>query len=216
MVEKYHHIIWDWNGTIFDDLELCHDIISKMLPQYGLKAISLKEYKDYFSIPVRDYYEKIGFDFEKESFEIIGRKWMDEYERRKFECGLSDGIIDVMKKIKSLGIGQSILSAYSQHTLDEMVEHYGLNEYFEYVVGLDNIYAASKMDQGKTLMEKIGNGKGKVLFIGDTIHDLEVAAEIGADCVLLSNGHQSSEKLEKLSRPYGKIPIIPSIDKLLA
>jgi phosphoglycolate phosphatase len=216
MIEKYNHIIWDWNGTIFDDLELSYDIINKMLPKYGLKEFSLKQYREYFTIPVRDYYEKAGFDFSKESFEIVGREWMDEYERRKFECGLSEGVLEIMEKIKSLNIEQSILSAYSQHTLDEMIDHYDIRKYLKYVAGLDNIYAASKLDQGKMLIEKIGAEKGKVLLIGDTIHDLEVATEIGADCVLLSSGHQCIENLERLSKPFGSIPIIPSIDKLLS
>ncbi len=215
MIEKYKHIIWDWNGTIFNDVVLSHDIISRLMIQYNIKAISLDEYKDAFTIPVRDYYEKIGFDFEKEPFEIVGRKWMDEYERRKFECGLYKEIISVLKKIKSSGLNQSILSAYSQHTLDEMVEYFRLKEYFANVVGLDNIYAASKLHLGVNLIKEIGNKKGEVLLIGDTIHDLEVATEIGVDCVLLSCGHQSYRKLFEFSRQYGEIPILSSIDELL-
>jgi len=216
MIKKYNHIIWDWNGTLFDDLLLCHDIICKLMVQYGLPEITLQTYRDSFTIPVRKYYEKIGFDFQKESFEIVGKKWMDEYERRKFECRLSEGIVDILDRIKNLNIEQSILSAYSQHTLDEMVDYYGIRKYFKYVAGLDNIYAASKLNQGKKLIEQINTGNEKVLLIGDTIHDLEVAAEIRADCVLLSSGHQSRENLEMQSRIYGQIPILPSIEKLFA
>lgn len=214
MKEKYDHIIWDWNGTIFDDLKLSHDIICKLMVQYGLNEISIDKYRDSFTIPVRNYYEKIGFDFTKESFEIVGRKWMDEYERRKFECSLSDGIIETLKKIRALGLNQSILSAYSQHTLDEMVDHYGIREYFKYVFGLDNIYAASKLALGRKLIDEIGREKERVLLIGDTIHDLEVASEIGADCVLLANGHQGRKNLEELSLPYKNVTIVPSINKL--
>lgn len=215
MIEKYKHIIWDWNGTIFDDVDLSYNIICRLMVQYNLKSISLDQYKDFFTIPVRNYYERIGFDFEKESFEVVGRKWMDEYERRKFECNLYPGILPILKKIKSLNIGQSILSAYSQHTLDEMVKHFMLKEYFNNVVGLDNIYAASKLHLGVNLMKEIGKKQGEVLLIGDTIHDLEVASEIGADCVLLSCGHQSNENLSILSRPYGEITILASVDELL-
>lgn len=214
MIENYTHVIWDWNGTIFEDVELSHDIICKLMVQYNLKTISIDEYKECFTIPVRNYYEKIGFDFSRESFEIVGRKWMDEYERRKFECGLYSGIMEVLSRIKSLGINQSILSAYSQHTLDEMVDHYGIREYFTYVMGLDNIYAAGKLHLGIRLMELINSGNEKVLFIGDTIHDLEVASEIGAECVLLSNGHQSLSNLKELSSNYRNVKIIPSIDRL--
>jgi phosphoglycolate phosphatase len=120
---------------------------------------------------------------------------MDEYERRKYECNLYNGVIELLNKIEKLGIGQSILSAYSQHTLNELVDHYRLKKYFTHVVGLDNIYAASKMHLGKDLMKHLGNGKGETLLIGDTVHDFEVASEIGADCVLISSGHQSKKIL---------------------
>lgn len=196
MIEKYKHIIWDWNGTIFNDVDLCVELINGLLEPRGLKTLSLEEYRDAFTIPVRDYYAKLGFDFSKEPFEVLGRMWMDEYECRKFECGLYDGIVVVMERIEQMGIGQSILSAYSQHTLEELAEHFGLTKYFSHIVGLDNIYAASKLHLGKDLMKKLGNGKGEALLIGDTVHDYEVAMEIGADCVLIANGHQSENKLK--------------------
>ena len=196
MIEKYKHIIWDWNGTIFNDVELCVDLINELLEPRGLKTVTLAEYKNVFTIPVRDYYAELGFDFSKESFEVVGKQWMDEYERRKFGCRLHDDVADVILRINKLGIGQSILSAYTQHTLEEMVEHFGLTKYFSHLVGLDNIYAAGKLHLGKDLMKRLGNGKGETLLIGDTLHDYEVATEIGADCVLITNGHQSRKKLE--------------------
>lgn len=198
MIEKYKHIIWDWNGTIINDVDLCVELINWLLKEKNLKTITKEEYKNVFTIPVKNYYAALGFDFEDEPFEIIGKRWMDEYERRKFECKVYDGVIDVMEKINKLGIGQSILSAYSQHTLEEMVEHFGLTKYFSHIIGLDNIYAAGKLHLGKDLMKRLGNGKGETLLIGDTEHDYEVATEIGADCILSSNGHQRKEKLEKL------------------
>jgi len=197
MIEKYKHIIWDWNGTIFNDVELCVELINELLEQRGLKTVTLDKYRNVFTIPVRNYYAELGFDFSKESFEVVGRQWMDEYERRKFECTLHDSVVDVIEKINNLGIGQSILSAYTQHMLEEMVQHFGLTKYFSHLVGLDNIYAASKLHLGKDLMKRLGNGKGETLLIGDTEHDYEVAVEIGVDCVLVANGHQSIEKLEK-------------------
>lgn len=195
MVENYKHIIWDWNGTIFNDVNMGIDIINQLLIPRGLKTLTVDVYKKVFTIPVKDYYANLGFDFSKEPFEIVGKYWMDEYERRKFECGLYNGVEKLMNKIQNLGIGQSILSAYSQHTLEEMVDHFNLRKYFTHIVGLDNIYAASKMHLGKDLMKRLGNGKGETLVIGDTLHDFEVASEIGADCVLVANGHQDKNRL---------------------
>lgn len=209
-MKNYKHIIWDWNGTIIDDVDLCVELINWLLKERNLKTISKDEYKNIFTIPVKNYYAALGFDFEKESFEIIGSKWIEEYERRKFECKAYPGIIEVMEKIKNLGIGQSILSAYSQHTLEEMADHFGLTQYFSHIVGLDNIYAAGKLHLGQQLIKKLGNGKGETLMIGDTEHDFEVATEMGADCILLSSGHYDKKRLETLG-----VMVIDSISELL-
>ncbi|MEJ5351185.1 MAG: HAD family hydrolase [Melioribacteraceae bacterium] len=194
-INQYKHIIWDWNGTIFNDVELGVEIINKILSERGLNVLTVDRYKEIFTIPVKNYYEKLGFDFSIESFEVIGKLWIDEYEKRKYECSLYEGIVDVLEKIKELGIEQSILSAYSQHTLEEMADYFNLRKYFKYIVGLDNIYAASKLHLGIDLMKKLGNGKGETLLIGDTLHDYEVASEIGADCILVANGHQNKNIL---------------------
>jgi len=210
MIKNYKHIIWDWNGTIIDDVDLCVELINWLLSERNLKKISKDEYKNIFTIPVKNYYAALGFNFEKESFEIIGRRWIEEYERRKFECKAYPGIVEVMEKIKNLGIGQSILSAYSQHTLEEMADHFGLTKYFSHIVGLDNIYAAGKLHLGQQLIKKLGNGKGETLMIGDTEHDFEVASEMGADCVLLSSGHYDKRRLETLG-----VRVLDSIGELL-
>jgi len=194
---RYKHIIWDWNGTILNDLELCVDVGNNLFRRKNIPLITIERYKSIFTIPVRDYYIAAGFDFKKESFEIIGKEWMDEYEKRKFECSLHKNLIETMEKFKELGIEQSLLSAYKQDNLVKMANHFDLTKYFTHIVGLDNIYAAGKTELGKDLMKIIGNGHGETLLIGDTVHDFEVSKEICADCVLIAEGHQNFETLEK-------------------
>ena len=145
MIKKYKHVIWDWNGTIFSDVELGIEIINGLLHRRGLPLLDVVSYRATFTIPVRDYYAGLGFDFAQEPFEVVGKLWMDEYERRKFECGLYEGIVGVLDTIRDRGIGQSILSAYSQHTLDEMVDHYGLRKYFTHIAGLASRRHASSL-----------------------------------------------------------------------
>ena len=194
---KYKHIIWDWNGTILDDTELCVEIVNKLKTKRGLPGLSVEQYRAVFGFPVKDYYTAAGFDFSEESFEAVGREWMDEYERRKYTCCLQKGVAEVLESISSLKIGQSILSAYSLRSLAETVAHYGLAKYFTHLYGLDNIYAPSKVALGKKLMAELGHKKGETLMVGDTEHDLETASAIGADCALIANGHQNRAKLEK-------------------
>lgn len=194
-LKKYKHVIWDWNGTLFNDVELCADIMNNLLMRSNLGTITVEKYREVFTFPVIKYYEALGHNVGSENWEKISHEFIDEYEERKFEQTLYQDSKHVLDKIDKMGISQSVLSAYSQHTLEKLIEHFGLSKYFIRLVGLDNIYAASKLENGIKWMKELGYSKGEVLLVGDTIHDCEVANEIGADPVLLSVGHQSKEKL---------------------
>lgn len=195
-LSKYKHIIWDWNGTILNDLDMCINIINELLVKYKMPSVTAEKYRDVFTIPVENYYKAIGFDFERNSFAEVGKEWMNEYERRKYNDAILHPAVKILlNRIHQNGQSQSILSAYKQNTLEELVDHYNLSVYFDYLFGADDIYAVSKVEQGKMLMDKLGLKKGESILIGDTIHDYEVAQEIGADCLLTAEGHQSYERL---------------------
>ena len=195
MLNNYKYIIWDWNGTLFNDTELCLDIINGILLKRKLEALTLNKYRDIFTFPVEEYYRKAGLDFNQYPFEFLGREWMDEYEKRKYEASLHKGVRKILRLISKQSKQQSILSAYSQHTLIEIVKYFSIEKYFSYLVGLDHIYASSKIEIGKRLLAKLGNKPDETVLIGDTFHDYEVAEDLEIDCILVANGHQSKEKL---------------------
>lgn len=195
MNRKVKYLIWDWNGTLFNDVQLGVDIINDLLSQNNLSQITYERYRDIFTFPVTDYYKIAGFDFSKTSFEILGKLFMDEYEKRKYEMNLFNGAREILELAKNKGIGQSVLSAYKHDTLVEILKHYQISEYFENVSGLDNIYAGSKEHLGIELRKKLNFKKEEILFIGDTLHDADVAKAMDVNCVLISNGHQSAGRL---------------------
>jgi len=195
-MKKYVHVIWDWNGTLLEDVEMCVSVINGILAGKKLPQLTVEKYREVFTIPVIDYYNKLNFDFEEESFESIGSRFIRTYEERKYECDLYSGSLEILDTLSRKGVKQSVLSGYYQDTLNEIIKHFGLTNYFEHLVGMDNIYAGSKVANGKNLLSKINHIAGKILLIGDTCHDYEVAKEIEADCILLENGHQSEQQLK--------------------
>jgi phosphoglycolate phosphatase len=206
----YKHIIWDWNGTLFNDVELCAGTMNLLLKKESHPAISLKKYKEIFTFPVVEYYKIAGHTFEKNSFEVLGKQFMDEYEIKKLECTLYPGVKDMLADLNRKKITQHLLSAYEQQSLNKIVHHFDIKNYFKYIIGLDNIYASGKLKLGKKLLSLIWkNGKDeKILLIGDTTHDFEVAQELGIDCMLVSHGHQDKERLLK-----HKVPVFDSFDE---
>lgn len=217
-MNKYKHIIWDWNGTLLNDVDYSKNIINSILSDNDLPKLSLQKYREIFTFPIEDYYIAAGLDFSKTSFEILGRNFIDEYESKKLTCNLYDNAVDVLSLIHKEGITQSVLSAYLHENLVKILDHYGLTKYFDYVNGLDNIYAGSKVNIGLKLIEKINLPGDEILFIGDTLHDAEVANAMGVDCVLIANGHQVKEKLilkhDKVFKDLNDLKKYLSLDKM--
>lgn len=195
MINNYKHIIWDWNGTLLNDVDFCRKIINRILVENNLPDLSLKKYREIFTFPVQDYYTAAGLDFSKTSFEILGKDFIDEYESKKLTCSLHDNAVEILSAIHQKGIKQSVLSAYLHENLVNILNHYNLTQYFDNIVGLDNIYAGSKIHLGIKLIEELDVNKSEVLFIGDTLHDAEVAEAMGVNCILIANGHQVKERL---------------------
>jgi phosphoglycolate phosphatase len=189
------HIIWDWNGTLLNDVEFCKNIINRILKENNLEELTLNRYREIFTFPVQKYYEAAGLDFSKTSFEILGKDFMIEYEANKLKCNLFDGTKELLKKIKQKGIRQSILSAYKEDNLIDILKSYELTDFFDFVVGSDNIYAGGKIHLGLQLLEKLNHKGDEVLFVGDTLHDYDVAKAMGVNVVLIADGHQAKEKL---------------------
>lgn len=209
-LKNYTHIIWDWNGTLLDDAWLCVDVMNGMLRERDLRLRTLEEYKELFDFPVKNYYAKLGFDFDIEPFDEVGMEFITRYNRRQQETILYPQVKEVLSRISEMGFSQNILSAREQNELITETRSLGVFNYFERIRGLDDHYAHGKTDVGFHLINEIGIEKAKMLFIGDTRHDAEVAAEIGIDCVLIPNGHHSKERLLEIG-----VPLIPSLTYLI-
>ena len=196
MDKKYKHIIWDWNGTLLNDRWLCIESINTLLKNRDKDPLTEGKYLEIFDFPVRDYYERAGFDFSREDFKIPAIEFIDLYDLRRKECRLQDNAEKVLKSFQKSGISQSLLSASEENVLLDMIRHYELEEYFIEITGLNNHYAASKLDLGRELIKRLKIYPDDILMIGDTRHDHEVANELGVDIILYDQGHFPRHRVE--------------------
>ena len=198
---KYAHIIWDWNGTLIDDAWLCVDVMNSILKEHALPEISLERYRNLFDFPVRDYYVKLGFDFERLPFDEVGMEFMHRYNARHDEVNLFPEVRHVLDFVSHKGLTQSILSAREHNELVEETMKLGVKPYFHKIFGIEDHYAYGKTTVGFQLIKELDYPRSEILFVGDTLHDAEVAEKIGVDCLLIANGHQSVERIQNTGLP---------------
>lgn len=193
---KKQFIIWDWNGTLLDDVDYCVACMNIVLKKHAIKPINQSIYKSTFTFPVKDYYSSIGFDFNKIDFEIPAMQFITEYYSGVGRVQLHNNVKETLLYFKTIGKTQFCLSAMEHSNLLKQLDEKDLEVYFDKVSGIDDHYAHSKIDKGESLISSFGkNNKNDFVLIGDTIHDYEVANHLGIDCILIDHGHQNPDRL---------------------
>jgi phosphoglycolate phosphatase len=192
-------IIWDFNGTLLNDMQICIDCMNIMLKERKLPPVDLKRYREVFTFPVKEYYLALGFDFEKEPFDIPAHQFIDLYRENLHRSPLHEGTENMLGYFKDRNYKQVILSAMEQDFLEETLASKGILGYFDRICGITNHLGEGKLEMARELLATIhGNGE-EIWIIGDTVHDYEVAVGSGIPCILIANGHQSYERLETLN-----------------
>ena len=91
-MEKYTHIIWDFNGTIYNDVDACIKSANRLLGAHDLPLVrSLEQYRSLFGFPIQEYYVRMGFDFEKTPYSELAVEWVAYYNEESVSAGLADG-----------------------------------------------------------------------------------------------------------------------------
>ena len=187
------HLIWDWNGTLLDDVAAAVGALNRMLTKRGVKPITIGHYRRRFGFPVRPFYAELGVDLDRWDWDGICEDFhrfvVAEPQAVRAESRMA------LELAAQLGFRQSILSALRQDLLERALAANGLDAFFVWIFGVDNLDGASKLQRGRELMAALGPEAEASVFIGDTLHDAEVARALGARCVLVSCGHQMPERL---------------------
>lgn len=188
-------IIWDWNGTLLNDVDICIDVINKLLLERNHQPLNKNRYHEIFTFPVKDYYTEAGFDFSTEPFDKIAIEFMDGYFENLNRANLFRDVVPVLESFKKMGFCQYMLSAMEHESLLSSVKEKGIFDFFGEISGIQDHFATSKIDMAKNFMKKLAIENNRCCLIGDSIHDFEVASELGIGCLLVANGHQSYNRL---------------------
>ena len=211
MDRQYKHIIWDWNGTLLNDIVLCLQVLNRLLDRRSRISITKEDYRRNFGFPVIHFYKYLGLETDAESFEKISYEFIRDYENYWFEeCTLHPETSAVLTRLTQLGLTHSVLSAARQEALDTGIHYFGIRDHFVDLIGTSNVYAEGKIAQGKRWINQLEWRPEEIVLIGDTIHDFEVAKAIGTDCILMANGHHTFKRLSKTG-----VPVVHSLNELL-
>ena len=201
-------IIWDWNGTLLDDVDAAVNALNRMLGIRGIAPTTRDYYRSHFGFPVRPFYAELGVDLEHEDWDRICVDFHRFVEKEPKL--LRPDAHEALRFAAQAGMRQFVLSALREDLLKRDIAAAGIDSFFEAVFGVDNLDGATKLDRGQDLVQHLSAAKEtvppRIICVGDTLHDAEVAQALGAQCILVDGGHQTAERLSSAG-----VPVVPSL-----
>jgi phosphoglycolate phosphatase len=205
-MKHYSYIIWDWNGTLADDVGASLRSDNDILKKRGKPPITLAQYHSYIDTPISRFYEHL-FDLNEVPMEVIAQEFQENYT--KYFDSLHQGTLELLEDLQKAGIHQVILSSAHRDQIEQDTARFGIRDYFEEIIGAEDLMATGKVERAKAWIARQSASPSEMVMIGDTLHDFDTAQAMGTDCILAAIGHQSEADLKKAG-----VPVVTAFSQL--
>lgn len=194
------HLVWDWNGTLLDDLSLVVSSTNQAFAAVGGRAVDADEHRTRFRRPVAEFYAEIlERAVDDEEFGRLDRVFHDAYRLGLTTMSLAE---DATAAIKSWPGSQSLLSMWFHDELVPAIETYGLTGVFTRVDGLrTEVGGDLKAGHLARHLAELGVPGDQVVLIGDSLDDAAAADSVGGGSVLYTGGFTAPARLRASGRP---------------
>jgi phosphoglycolate phosphatase-like HAD superfamily hydrolase len=194
------HLVWDWNGTLLDDLTLVVAATNASLASVGGPSVTADEHRRDFRRPVIAYYEYVlGRRLTEAEFATLDQVFHDAYRRGLDGTTLAEDARDAMAAWAGT---QSLLSMWFHHELVPLVSAHGLHTRLSRVDGLRDVRGGGpKAPHLRAHLDALGLKGSDCVLIGDSVDDAHAAREVGAGIILYSGGFTHPERLRATGLP---------------
>jgi phosphoglycolate phosphatase-like HAD superfamily hydrolase len=211
------HIVWDWNGTLLDDLAVVVAAVNDTLATVGGRPITIEEYGAHYTRPVLLFYERLlGRAIEQSEWLAFDVSFHDSYRRRVETATLAADAIDAIVSAHEAGLSQSLLSMYWHDELVPQVERFGIGSFLVRVDGLRGTPGDRKQAYLEDHLRAVAHDLSsliepdEVLVIGDALDDADAALALGLNCVLYNGGAHPVSQLAAAG-----VPVVGSLVEAL-
>jgi phosphoglycolate phosphatase-like HAD superfamily hydrolase len=195
------HLVWDWNGTLLNDLDIVVTATNAAFASIGGPAVTADEHRRDFRRPVSDYYATVlGRPVTQAEFAELDAVFHASYRQALGSVSLT---VDARAAMAAWTGTQSLLSMWFHHELVPTVDRFGLS--FARVDGLRDVLGGGyKEAYLKAHLAELGVDGSTVCLIGDSVDDAHAAMAVGARCVLYAGGFTHPDNLRACGVPLAE------------
>ena len=209
-------VVWDWNGTLFDDVDLIVQAVnSANIPIYGLQPITIEQYQEQFEVPIKNWYLKMGAD--PETLERLQPHAADVFERIYEAAALRAptrvGARQLLDSLNNQGVDQIILSNHTLEGIHLQIARLDLDKYMSSVLANDNItesHHKGKQDRLEQFLDETDHNPASTVIVGDTIEEILIGKNLGLKTIAITGGACSERRLQNA----GPDNIVHSLDEI--
>ena len=182
------NLILDYNGVINDDFEYGYNAAMKVFDKFKLPRIPLEQAREEFEVPVENFYTKYLGEI---PFETFRKEYFLEYTDED-NPKLFPDVKETLDELVKRGVNLVILSSHKVEKIYKELDEYKIDrEIFDEIIG----GAENKLLVIDALMQKHNFENTQTAYVGDTIHDIEVAKQAKVLSIASTYGYQSKSKL---------------------
>ncbi len=205
------HVVWDWNGTLFDDVSAMYGAACEVFAARGLPAVTMSAYRAAYTRPISLFYSRLfGREFDPAEFPGLEQDFHAAYRSRMTPCGLAEGAAEALASWRGRGGTQSLLSMWRHAELLPFVEWFGIAGEFMRIDGLRGLGGGRKSAHLAAHLAALGLRPADVLVVGDSVDDADAAADAGAACVLYDGGYHDRNALDAVG-----VPVVGNLEQAL-
>lgn len=195
-------MVWDWNGTLLDDLAVVIEAANVGLAEFDFPALDEDSYRDHFTRPVRSFYDSlIGRPTTDEEWLRLNEIFHAEYMERAHRADLAVDAREAMDLVGQEPTAQSLLSMSPQDWLEGILHRKGVSHRFSLVTGLRGETGGLKAAHMTQHIKSLDVDPQSTVMIGDTPDDAAAARHVGAAVVLYNGGSHHLPMLEQTNAP---------------
>lgn len=189
-------VLFDWDGTVADTRPGIFNSVRYAIGQYGIADRPDDELRYFIGPPLYDGFEHVFGVSPELANELTDTYRVYYRDKGIFECNVYDGVGDLMRELHDAGVKTAVVSSKPKEFLDRLVEHFGLAEHLDAVVGpaMDN-HNSNKTVLVNQALKELMLLPSTVAMIGDRHFDMEGAKAAGVNAVGVLYGYGTEEEL---------------------
>ncbi len=181
-------IIWDLDGTLLDTTSGVIYAVKYTIKELGLVMPSEEILRTFPGPPMQLSFKKYYSMGEKEALKAANRFRFNYKNHSLLKAELYPNILEILSYLKQNGYKMAVATNKSHENAMEILKHFKISDYCDYMLGSDLEGKLTKADIIKKCIKMLGVSANEAVYIGDSIFDLEGAEKIGLNFIGVTYG----------------------------